>query len=184
MLTLAGFFALGLTLVAGVSQSLPPYKYSRFAISFYSLLRTGYEMPPLRIIRLGGGKLAPNEKLMIRISLLENKTEKSIKEVKFKAFIFNRKDLNEVLETVDTPLIALDIPAFTPRECDILILYADDIPLLAYKPGEEYRLEVTVTEVHYDDGTIWEAKNLPGKLDPSKMRLDSWPSVINHRSVR
>jgi len=141
-------------------------------------------MPPVQMLRLGGGKLGPNEKLKIGVSRLRNKTEKNVRAVKFKAFIFNRKDLDEAVETVLTPVIALDVPALTQRECDILILYADDIPLLAYKPGEEYRLEVTVTEVHYDDGTIWEAKNLPGKLDPSKMRLDSWPSVINHRSVR
>jgi hypothetical protein len=98
------------------------------------------------------------------------KTEKNIEAVKFKTFIFNRKDLNEVLETVHTPLIALDVPGFTQRECEILILYADDIPLLASERGEEFRLEVAVTEVYYDDGSIWEAKNLPGKLDPSKMR--------------
>lgn len=171
ILTLAGFFALVLNpIVAGVSQSQTPSRYSQFAISFYNELRTGYEMPPVKILRLGGGKLGPNEKLKIGVSLLKNKTEKNIKAVKFKTFIFNRKDLNEVLETVHTPLIALDVPAFTQRECEILILYADDIPLLAYKPGEEFRLEVAVTEVYYDDGSIWEAKKLPGKLDLSKMR--------------
>jgi hypothetical protein len=171
ILTLAGLFALALNaIVDGVSQSKTGSKYPRFALSVYSELRTGYEMPPVRILRLGGGKLGPHEKLKIRVSLLQNKTEKNIEAVKFKTFIFNRKDLNEVLETVHTPLIALDVPGFTQRECEILILYADDIPLLASERGEEFRLEVAVTEVYYDDGSIWEAKNLPGKLDPSKMR--------------
>jgi hypothetical protein len=74
------------------------------------------------------------------------------------------------LETLRSPLIELDVPAHMRRECDILILYADDIPLLlAYKPGDEFRLEVAVAQVSYDDGTSWEAKNLPGNLDPSKM---------------
>jgi hypothetical protein len=169
-LSLAGFLALVVNaLVAGVPQSQTPGKYSRFALSYYNESRTGYEAPPVQILRLGGGKLGPNEKLKIGVSLLRNKTEKNIQAAKFKTFIFNRKDLNEVLETVPTPLIALDVPALTQRECDILILYADDIPLLAYKPGEEFRLEVAVTEVYYDDGSIWEAKELPGKLDPSKM---------------
>jgi len=171
IVTLTAFYALVLNpLVAGVSQSQTTYKYSRFSYSSYSEARTGYETLPVQILRLGGGKLGPNEKLKIRVSLLRNKTEKNIRAVKFKTFIFNRKDLNEAVETVHTPVIAVDVPALTQRECDILILYADDIPLLAYKPGEEYSLETAVTEVHYDDGSIWEAKELPGKLDPSKMR--------------
>jgi hypothetical protein len=170
-LAVAGVLALELTpLVAGVAQSQTPYKYSRFAYSFYSEARIGYEMAPVQLLGLRGGKLGTHEKLKIAVSVLHNKTEKNIRALKFKTFIFSRSDLNEVLETVHTPLVAIDVPALTKRECDLLILYADDIPLLAYKPGEEYRLETAVTEVHYDDGTIWEAKNLPGKLDSSKMR--------------
>ena len=159
--------------VAWVSQAQTPSTYSRFALRLYNESRTGYEMPPARILRLGGGKLGPNEKLKIGVSLLQNKAEKNIRAVKFKTFIFNRKDINEVLETVQTPLTAIDVPALTQRECDILIFYADDIPLLAYQAGEEYRLEVAISQVQYDDGTIWEAKHLPGKLDPSKMQQAS-----------
>lgn len=167
ILTLTGFFALVLNpIVAVVSQSQTPYKYSQFAYAFYNDFRAGYEMPPVKMLRIAGGKVGPNEKLKIAVSLLLNNTEKNVKAVKFKTFIFNRKDLDEALETVQTPLIELDVPALAQRECDILILYADDIPLLAYKPGEEFRLEVAVAEVHYADGSLWEAKNLPGKLPP------------------
>jgi hypothetical protein len=170
-LALTSFFALVFNpFVAGVSHSQTPYKYSRFAYTFYNDLRTGYELPPVQMLRMGGGKRGPNEKFKIGVSLLLNKTEKNVKAVKFKAFIFNRKDLDEALETIETPIIELDVPALARRECDVLILYADDIPLLAYKPGEEFHLEVAVAEVQYDDGSIWEAKNLPGKRDPSKMR--------------
>jgi hypothetical protein len=168
--TLASFLALALNLtVVGISQSEATYRFSRFSFSPYSELRTGYEIPPVQMLRMGGGKLGPNEKLKIGVFSLLNKTEKDVKAVGFKTFIFNRKDLNEALETLHSPLISIDVPAYAQRDCDILLLYADDIPLLAYKPGEEFGLEVAVSEVHYVDGSVWEAKELPGKLDLSKM---------------
>ncbi|MCM3874046.1 MAG: hypothetical protein ND895_25440 [Pyrinomonadaceae bacterium] len=157
-------------MIAGVAQSQTPPKYSPFGYTFYNESRMGYEAPPVQMLRVGGGKRSADEKLKIGVSLLENKSVKSIKAVKFKAFIFRRKALDEALETIETPVVELDIQALAKRECDILILYADDIPLLAYKPSEEFLLEVAVAEVHYDDGTVWEAKNLPGKIDPSKVR--------------
>lgn len=181
VITLIAFSALVLTpIVTGMAQSLPTYQYSRFTYSSYSKARIGYETLPVQILVLGGGKLSASEKLKLRVSRLHNKTEKNVTGVKFKTFIFHRKDLNEVLETIDTPLAAIDVPALTERECDLLILYADDIPLLAYKPGEEYSLETAITEVHYEDGTIWQATELPGKLDPTKLRK---VSSINHRSL-
>jgi hypothetical protein len=156
-------------ILAGVAQTQTLPKYSPFGYTFYSESRVGYEAPPLQMLRVGGGKRGPNEKLKIGVSLLLNETEKNVKAVKFKAFIFDRKELDEALETVETGVVELDVPAGARRECDILILYADDIPLLSYKPGKEFILEVAVAEVHYDDGTIWEAKNLPGKIDRSKV---------------
>jgi hypothetical protein len=36
--------------------------------------------------------------------------------------------------------------------------------------------------VYYDDGTDWEAKNLPGNLDTSKMLMVG-PLEISHPSV-
>ena len=154
--------------VAQHAQSQRPARYSRLTFSPYHHLRIGYESLPVRVVGARGGKLSANEKFKIEVSGLRNETPKNVTAVKFNCFIFNRKDLNKVLETEQTSLIPLDLPALDQRNFEIFILYVDDIPLLEYKPGEEFHLEVAVAEVHYDDGSIWQAKNLPGKLDLSK----------------
>lgn len=166
--TLTFIQILSFNLSAAKAQSQSP-KYSPFAMSLYSEFRAEYEPPPVQIMSLRGGKPGTNEKLQIEVTLLKNKTVQHVRAIKFKAFIFDRRDLNQSLETVETPLVKLEIPPFEQLHRKILILNADDIPLLGYRPGAQFRLEVAVAEVHYDDGSIWQAKGLPGKLDPSKM---------------
>ncbi|HYG82426.1 MAG TPA: hypothetical protein VD861_18665, partial [Pyrinomonadaceae bacterium] len=86
-------------------------------------------------------------------------------------YIFNAKDLNEVVTTEQTALVEVNLAPHEQRDFDILIVNLDDIPLLRDEnPGEEFRLEVAATEVHYDDGSVWEGKNLPERMDPAKIR--------------
>lgn len=164
LLTIAAFLIFLLSpLVAANAQSQTPYKNSPFRLTTYSKLRTGFESP-VEISQLRGGKAGPNEKLAVEVMQLKNEAAKNIRAIKFQTFIFDSNDLNVALERVQTSIFTLDIPALEGRKCQILILNVDDIPLLAYKPGQEFRLEVAVAEVHYDDGSIWQATALPGKL--------------------
>jgi hypothetical protein len=118
------------------------------------------------VLGAGGGKLAPNAKFKIQVSMLKNGTQKNIKAVKISCFIFGSNDRDKVVETRQTSLIPVDLLAFETRKVEVLVGYVDDIPLLRYVPGKEFHLELAVTEVHYDDGTIWQAVDLPQKLTP------------------
>jgi hypothetical protein len=145
-----------------------PTRFSLRTLAPYLPSRIGYDSLPVQIGSAGGGKLGPNEKFKIMVSLLKNRTEKNIKAVKFSCFIFRSGDLDHVVETTQSSLILVELLAFERRKVDILIGYVDEIPLLIYKPGQEFHMEIAVTEAHYDDGSIWQATDLPQKLDPTK----------------
>ena len=157
-------------------DSQAPTRFSLRTMSQYNPSRIGYESLPVQILSAGGGKLGPREKFRILVSLLKNQTEKNIKAVRFSCFIFKFSDWDEVIETRQTALIPADLFAFEQRKVDILVGYVDDIPLLSYKPGEEFHMEVAVTEVHYDDGSTWQATDLPQKLNVPKTRLGAFSS--------
>jgi hypothetical protein len=152
--------------VAQNPNSSAPTRYSLRTIGPYNISRIGYESLPVQVLGAGGGKLAPNAKFKIQVSMLKNGTQKNIKAVKISCFIFGSNDRDKVVETRQTSLIPVDLPAFETRKVEILVGYVDDIPLLRYAPGKEFHLELAVTEVHYDDGTIWQAVDLPQKLTP------------------
>lgn len=170
LLTITAFLTfLFSPLIAANAQSQTPFKNSPFRLTTYSTLRTGFESP-VEISSLRGGKAGPNEQLAVEVMQLRNEAAKNIRAIKFQTFIFDSNDLNVALERVQTSIFTLDIPALEGRKCQFLILNIDDIPLLAYKPGQEFRLEVAVAEVHYEDGSIWQASTLPGKLVLPKAR--------------
>lgn len=156
--------------IAGAGQEAEPQpiRYSQFALSPYNQYRAGYETLPVQVLGLRGGRLSAREKFKIEVLRLKNTTSKRIVGIKFSSFIFSAGDLNTLLEAEQTALVPLDLPPLEQGKFEILVLYVDSIPLLAYKPGREFRLEVAATEVHYDDGSIWQARDLPGKLDLSK----------------
>jgi hypothetical protein len=141
-------------------------RYSLRTISPYDPLRIGYESLPVQVIGAGGGKLGPGEKFRIHIATLKNGTQKDVRAVRISIFIFRSDDLDNVVETRRTSLIALSLSAFQTRKVDILAGYADDIPLLIDRPGENFQMELAVTEVHYQDGSIWQGTDLPQKLNP------------------
>jgi len=152
--------------IAQTPQS--PKRFSRLALTPYNPKRIAYESLPVRVIGVGGGKLGPNEKFEIFASRLKNEGSKSVKATRFSYYIFKSDNLDDAIYTGQTGLIALDLPAFEQRKVGIHVVVVDDIPSLEYKQGEEFRLEIAVTEVHYDDGSIWQAKDLPQKLIPAR----------------
>jgi hypothetical protein len=150
-------------------DSQAPTRFSLRTLSQYNPARIGYESLPVQILSAGGGKLGPREKFRILVSLLKNRTEKNIQAIKFSCFIFRFKNWDAVVESRQTALIPLELLAFEQRKVDILVGYADDIPLLSYKPGEEFHMEVAVTEIRYYDGSVWQAKDLPQKLSVRRL---------------
>jgi len=68
-------------------------------------------------------------------------------------------------------MISIDLQQLENRHVEIHILDADDVPLLlsVNSPNEVLALEVAVTEVHYVDGTTWQADDLPQTIDPAKL---------------
>jgi hypothetical protein len=145
-----------------------PTRFSLRTLAPYLPSRIGYESLPVQIGGAGGGKLGPNEKFKILVSLLKNRTGKNIKAVKFSCFIYKFNDWDNVLENRQSSLIPVELFALEQRKVDILVGYVDEIPLLSYKPGEEFHMEIAVTEVYYDDGSVWQAIDLPQKLNPTK----------------
>lgn len=152
-------------------DSQSPTRFSLRTLSQYNPARIGYEFLPVEILSAGGGKLGPRAKFRILVSLIRNRTEKNIQAIKFSCFIFKFIDWDEVVETRQSALIPVELRAYEKRKVDILVGYVDDIPLLSYKPGEEFHMEVAVTEIQYDDESIWRATDLPQKLSVPKTRL-------------
>jgi hypothetical protein len=157
--------------VAQTSQCQRPQQNWGLAFLRYHHWRAGYESLPLQVVNVSGGRLGPCEKFKILVTGLNNRSPKAVKSVKFNWYIFNAKDLNKVVATEQTALVEVNLAPHEQRDSDILIVNLDDIPLLRDEnPGEEFRLEVAATEVHYDDGSVWEGKNLPERMDPAKIR--------------
>ncbi|MBC8029269.1 MAG: hypothetical protein H7Z16_04085 [Pyrinomonadaceae bacterium] len=151
--------------MAGISEFQS--RNSVFTLTPYDPKRVGYEVLPVRVIGTGGGRLAPNEKLEIFATWFANESSKPVKAVRFGYYVFKSDNRSDVIETGQTSLIPLLQP-FEKRRVRIHVLDVDDIPSLGYKPSEQFHLEVAVTEAHYEDGTIWQATNLPGKLSSPK----------------
>lgn len=168
--------ACAVTLAAGraeaqTDQCQRPQQNWGLAFLRYHHWRAGYESLPLQVVNVSGGRLGPCEKFKIMVTALDNRSPKAVKAVKFNWYIFNAKDLDKVVATERTALVEVNLAPGEKRAFDILVVNLDDIPLLRDEnPSEEFRLEVAATEVHYDDGSVWEGKNLPERMDPAKVR--------------
>jgi hypothetical protein len=152
--------------IAQTSQSSKRFSY--LSLTPYNPKRVGSGSLPVLLAGIGGGKLGPNEKFEIFASLLKNETSKNVKAVRFGYYIFKSDNLDDAVDSGQTALILVDLSALERRRVRIHVVDVDDIPSLEYKQGEEFHLEVAVTEVHYDDGSIWEATDLPQKLNSTK----------------
>jgi hypothetical protein len=156
------------TAVAGLSE--PPAKRLLTSFTRYTQWRFGYDSLPVEVVNVSGGKLGPTEKFKILVTRLNNRLPKAVVAVKFNWYLFRIKNLDKVVETEQTPLVNIDLAANENRDLKIFILNVEDIPLLEdMNLDEQYQLEIAVTEVHYGDGTVWEAKDLPAKIDRSKI---------------
>ncbi len=126
-----------------------PTRYSLRTILPYSLSRIGSEALPVKVTGAGGGKLGPNEKFRIHVSMMKNEAAKTVTAIKISSFIFKFSDEDELVETLQTDLKQLELKAGERRMVDILVGYVDDIPLLCDNPGQEFSLEMAVTEVSF-----------------------------------
>jgi hypothetical protein len=176
-----GIFVLTLALFLTLAASRSPGQVKgsgRVEISTRSLrldwgqyVRPGYKSIPVEIVRFQSEPL-PEKKYLLKVAELKNRSSKIIRAVKFSWYLFNKKELNEVLQTEQTPLVNLDrLAPHKKLEVNIPLLRPDEISYLRQDTATgEFRLEIAVTEIQYDDGSVWEAKNLPGKVDPSKIK--------------
>jgi hypothetical protein len=175
---LALAFALTLAASPALAQKISPCDPTqplarnwRLAFLRYHHWRVGYESLPLQVVNVSGGKLGPCEKSTIAVSALENRSPKAVKAVKFNWYLFNVKDLDTAVATEQTALVEVNLAPHERRDFHILVVYLEDIPLLRDEnPDEEFHLEVAATEIQYEDGSVWEGKNLPEKIDPSKVQ--------------
>jgi hypothetical protein len=98
------------------------------------------------------------------VTRLNNRLPKAVTAVKFNWYLFAIKDLDKVVETEQTPLVNVYLAPHEKQDLKIFIVNVEDIPILEdMNLAEQFQLEVAVTEIHYEDGTVWEAKDLPAK---------------------
>lgn len=136
----------------------------------YNPLRAGYSALAVQVISVPGGKLGPAEKFRIFVSKLKNNSSKAITAVRFDWYLFDSYDLNKLVQTAKTPLYELSLKPLAEVDADFFVTNVEDIPILRdSNPVGTFHLEVAATEVHYEDGSVWLAKDLPGSLDLSKL---------------
>ena len=153
------------------AQLVSPPRNWGLAYVMYSQFREDYDSLPVTVIKLSGGKLSPHEKFKIEVSGMANRSTKTVTNAAFTWYLFDNNDLDKVVDSGKTGLIELAMAPNEERDCAILILHIEDIPLLRDKnPQGTFRLEVGVTKVTYSDGSTWEAAGVPGKFDHSKVR--------------
>lgn len=173
VLTLSLFLTLGASHSQGQVKGQGRVEISSrsLRLDWGSYARPGYKSIPVEIVRFQSEPL-PDKKYLLKVVELRNRSSKAVRAVKFSWYLFNKKDLNEVLQTEQTPLVNLDGLAPHRRlEVNIPLLRPDQISYLRQDTATgEFRLEIAVTEIQYDDGSVWEAKNLPGKVDLSRIK--------------
>jgi hypothetical protein len=158
------------------AQAETRFNYARLSLTMYLEWRLGYQSLPVRVEGAGGGKLGANEPFKVFATALKNTTARNVSAVKLGYFIFKTRELTEVLDKAETALIQIDLHANETRKVMIHVFNFEDSPLFKNNSGDEYRIEVAVTEVHYDDGTIWRGTELPQKIDPARL-----PCILEQR---
>ena len=154
------------------SSSEPAIQARNWGLSFgrYDMSRAGCSELPVQVISVPGGKLGPTEKFKIYVSRVKNTTSKAISAVRFNWYLFDSYDLNKLVQTAKTPLYELSMNPHAEVVVEVLVTNVEDIPILRdSNPAGTFHLEVAATEVHYEDGSVWLAKDLPGSLDLNKL---------------
>ena len=154
------------------SSSEPAIQARNWGLSFgrYDMSRAGCSELPVQVISVPGGKLGPTEKFKIYVSRVKNTTSKAISAVRFNWYLFDSYNLNKLVQTAKTPLYELSMNPHAEVVVEVFITNVEDIPILRdSNPAGTFHLEVAATEVHYEDGSVWLAKDLPGSLDLNKL---------------
>ena len=125
--------------------------------------RVGFESLPVRITSGGGGKLGPNEKFRLHVSGIKNDTDKSVTAVKITFFIFRFDKPDQLVHSIETAKIPVELRPGEQKKVDLLVGYVEDIPLLCNGSGQQFDLEMAITEAAYDDGSVWLGSDLPQK---------------------
>jgi hypothetical protein len=158
-----------------------PMSYWRLALAPYSQFRVDYDLLPVQVVGIRGGGPRPEDSFKVEATRLKNQTAKTIKSVRVTWYLFNAGDLNVALDSRQTDIVKLELKPFELADFEVFVVYANEIPLFkASDKAEDFRLEVAVTEVHYDDGSIWQVTDLPKKLDPSKTPKSPGPQTDDH----
>ena len=153
------------------AQRVSPARNWGLSFSIYSDFREGADSLPVKVIGIRGGKLSPNEKFKIEVTRLLNHSSKSVTGAEFTWYLFDNTDLDKVVDSAKTPEFKVSLLPNRDLSVPILVLYIEDISYLRdQNPQGNFRLEVALTKVTYDDGSTWEAAGIPGKLDRSKIR--------------
>lgn len=169
-LVLVALLALTAVVQAQDAQRISPPRNWGLTFTMYSPFREGYDSLPVTVAGLSGGKLSPHEKFKIFVSALANRSRKPVTNAEFTWYLFDNNDLDKAVASGKTGLIDVALAPNEQRKCEIIVLYIEDIPLLRdQNPQGVFRLEVGVTKVTYSDGSTWEAADMPGKVDPSKV---------------
>jgi hypothetical protein len=167
--------AIRVTSQSGLSPE-PAIQARNWGVSFgrYNTSRDGYSALPVQVISVPGGKLGPTEKFRIFVSRLKNNTSQAISAVRFNWYLFDSRDLNRLVQTAKTPLYKLSMNPGAEVEVEVFVTNVEDIPILRdSNPTGSFHLEVAATEVHYEDGSVWLAQDLPGTLDLSNSPQES-----------
>jgi hypothetical protein len=139
------------------------------AVAPYNSYRVEYESLPVQVLGIRAGGPNPTDKFKLQVTVLKNQTQKSIKAIKLSWFVFNSKDLDVVLDSQQTGVIELSLLPLQQARFEIFVAYMNQIPSIRdLGSRERLKLEVAVTQVYYSDGSVWQATDLPRKLDPSR----------------
>ena len=142
----------------------------RFAFSPYSQLRAGYESLPVQVIGVRGGGPKPDDKFKVDATRLKNQTAKTVNAIRLTWYLFNAADLNVALDSQQGDSARVTLKPMDRGDFEVFVVYVNEIPLVKTMGlNDDLRLEVAVTEVQYDDGSVWQAKDLPQNIDPSKL---------------
>jgi hypothetical protein len=150
--------------------------------------RKGYDTLPVQvtIVSPAGGQELLKRGIFIRQVGIKNSSGRAVTAVKLSWYFYRWEEPDDILQTGQTPLIKLG-RIDNDEKCDIGIIPLDvlpgrfagakqciiDSPILSYAEIEEVMkkgqksgrgiVEVVVSEVHFEDGMIWEGTDLPQK---------------------
>jgi hypothetical protein len=81
----------------------------------------------------------------------------NIKAAKYTWYLFNLGDLTRAVASDHTELITVNVDANAEQSESVQIVELESIPLLR-NSSEQFELEVAITEIRYDEGSIWKAE--------------------------